>query len=236
MDATFFEHIIWDDTTYPQLTEYFVAVSDARYREFNRKVANTDGHLYGVKVPRLREVAKAICKGDRAGFLRTVKNDSLEELLVQGFVIGFSTKDDFTAAECFLPKIANWAVCDLFCSSLKSVAKRQEAFLPVLDRGFASGEDWKIRFCFVMFLSYYMQPQWTDMIVQRCREYDRESYYVSMAVAWCVSVLFVKFPEAARPLLLPGALLEKTRRRAISKIVDSFRVSSTDKQWVKSLR
>ena len=57
-----------------------------------------------------------------------------------------------------------------------------------------------------------------------------------MAIAWLVSVSFVKFKDITIELLKSGKLIKSVQNKSISKICDSFRVDSSDKVFVKTLK
>lgn len=59
-------------------------------------------------------------------------------------------------------------------------------------------------------------------------------YYARMGVAWAVSVCFVKCPRQTRPWLHSSPLDDWTHNKALQKIVESYRVSDTDKTLVRT--
>ena len=54
-----------------------------------------------------------------------------------------------------------------------------------------------------------------------------------MAVAWAVSVCYVKFPEKTRAFLLNNELDDFTHNKSIQKIRESYRVSKAEKEELK---
>jgi hypothetical protein len=57
-----------------------------------------------------------------------------------------------------------------------------------------------------------------------------------MAVAWAVSVCFVRFPEKTLPYLLACSLDDDTYHKALQKITESARVSGEMKAEIRKLR
>ena len=53
---------------------------------------------------------------------------------------------------------------------------------------------------------------------------------MKMAVAWAVSVCYVKFPEKTEKFLLKNTLDDFTHNKAIQKIRESYRVSKEEKE------
>lgn len=70
-------------------------------------------------------------------------------------------------------------------------------------------------------------------------EYDHirhEGYYVKMAVAWALSVCFVKYPDRTLDYLKNSSLDDDTYNKALQKIVESYRVPADLKAVVRSMK
>ena len=65
---------------------------------------------------------------------------------------------------------------------------------------------------------------------------SHEGYYVKMAVAWAISICFVKFREKTLPLMESSTLDDFTANKAIQKCCESFRVSEADKALLRGLK
>ena len=63
-----------------------------------------------------------------------------------------------------------------------------------------------------------------------------QGYYVKMAVAWAVSVCYVKFPIQTKRLLLANEMDDFTHNKAIQKIRESYRVSREEKVELNRLK
>ena len=74
---------------------------------------------------------------------------------------------------------------------------------------------------------------------QLFRHYDaitNEHYYVRMAVAWAVSMCYVKQPVLTYSYLQQHSLDDQTHRMTIQKIIDSTRPTKQQKAEVRALR
>ena len=71
--------------------------------------------------------------------------------------------------------------------------------------------------------------QWMDRI-------SHEGYYVKMAVAWALSVCYVKFPQKTVNYLKENHLDDFTYNKALQKIIESYRVSTEDKEIIRSMK
>ena len=59
---------------------------------------------------------------------------------------------------------------------------------------------------------------------------------MKMAVAWAVSVCYVKFPEKTRAFLENNSMDDFTQNKSIQKIRESYRVSKEEKDALKELK
>jgi 3-methyladenine DNA glycosylase AlkD len=63
-----------------------------------------------------------------------------------------------------------------------------------------------------------------------------EAYYVKMAVAWAISIAYVKQPEVTMPYLKHNTLDDFTYNKALQKITESYRVTPEDKQMIRGMK
>ena len=76
-----------------------------------------------------------------------------------------------------------------------------------------------------------------EALLEIYRKVCHEGYYVKMAVAWAVSVCYVKFPERTEEWLLDGCPLgDWTYNKALQKIVESLRVTPETKARIKTMK
>ena len=100
--------------------------SEKDYQKFSTKLIPNINNVLGIRIPKLRKIAKEVYKnGDWETFVNIDNLEYMEEVMLQGMVIGLIKKnpeDILNYVKNFVPKIDNWAVCDTFCSSLKFVS------------------------------------------------------------------------------------------------------------------
>ena len=99
-----------------------------------------------------------------------------------------------------------------------------------------SNKEYEIRFAVVSFLDYFISEEYIREILKILGSIKHEGYYVKMAVAWAVSVCYVKFPERTWELLEGNELDDFTHQKSIQKIRESFRVSKEEKDRLLTLR
>mgnify|MGYP000001824553 CR=1 FL=1 len=153
---------------------------------------------WGVRLPALRALRRGVLRGKSGGALENSRPGSYEETLLRGLVIGglnLPWEGKRPWVEDFLPRIDNWAVCDTFCNSLKprSPEDRQEmwAFFRPL---YASGQEYFARTACVVQLSHFVDQEHVEEGLALLQQVGHPGYYAKMAVAWALSVWYVKFP------------------------------------------
>lgn len=217
----------WTEADYAAFQGHLSAISEEKYREFNRKItADPVREMYGVRIPVLRKIAREIARGNWREFLAVSTGDKVEEVMTEGMVIALSRADYAERNEMyrvFCPKITDWAICDVVCSTEKDNGHIEDVI-----RFTQSTQPFTVRFGLVRLLSCYVDAGHIDRVLEVAAGISDPHYYVSMANAWLVSVCYVKFREKTEKIL--AALPEDTLKRAKQKIRDSYRVSKTDKQ------
>lgn len=215
------------------------SMADPDYLAFHQKLVPEVDNLLGVRLPALRSLARELARGDWRGYLAAAKTDTYEETMLQGLVLGCAKMEIgelFRELREFIPKIGNWAVNDSVCSGLKLVKKHREETLAFLRPYLASEAEFEVRFAVVLLMDYYIDEQYLGEVLENYQAVRHEGYYVKMAVAWALSVCFVKFPERTLPLLEGDAFDPQTRRMALQKIVESNRVDVDTKEKIRALR
>ncbi len=94
----------------------------------------------------------------------------------------------------------------------------------------------EIRFGVVMAMAHYIDEEYIDNVLQWMDRISHEGYYVKMAVAWALSVCYVKFPQKTMNYLKENHLDDFTYNKALQKIIESYRVSTEDKEIIRSMK
>ena len=226
-------------TEMQNLTERLMELSDPKYRDFHSKLLPGTDNVLGVRTPDLRKLAKEITKGDWETFLE--KNDSTwyENDILQALVTAsakMEPEERLRRVREFLPRIENWAVCDIFCGSLKDAEKYPELYWEFLKPYFQSEKPYEIRFAVVMLLSHFVKEEYLKDAFTYFDGIHVDHYYVRMAVAWAVSIYFVHFPEETFRYLRKNQLDDWTYNKALQKIIESYRVSPETKTQIRAMK
>lgn len=219
--------------------QQLMELADEEYRKFSSSLIPNINNVMGVRLPELRKLAQKLARGNWRAYLQEAQNDYFEEIMLQGMVIG-CVKTDIEeslryVAE-FVPKIDNWSVCDSFCSGLKFTRSNKSRVWEFLQPYLSSGDEYEIRFGVVMLLNYYIEEEYLQSVLQCLDRVRRNAYYVKMAVAWAVSICYVKLPGPTTEYLTDNSLDDFTYNKALQKITESLRVDKETKQRIRGMR
>lgn len=223
------------------IREYLFYMADQKYQEFQSGLVPGNDLIIGVRIPVLRKYAKELLKSCKAAeLLQIIADVYYEEVLLQGMVIGLQPKPEWEVVvkqiQGFVPKIDNWAVCDIFCGGLKITKQYKEEMFAVLEPYISSEAEFERRFGIVMLLSYYMEEEWLDKLFFIFERVSLEGYYVQMAVAWAVSICLVKFYQRTLVYLSGCGLDDFTYNKALQKATESYRITKEQKEHLRSLK
>lgn len=222
------------------LRQELESLADPAYKAFNESLLPGVETAYGIRLPQMRQVAKALLRQDPVGFLEHFQPNCYEETQLRGLVIGgmkLPWEEKRPLVEDFLPRIDNWAVCDTFCGSLKPRSPQDVPLMwEFLKPLYASDEEYKARFAAVMQLSHFVDAVHLEEGLGLLGQVRHPGYYAKMAVAWALSVWFVKFPQETESLLAQRAFDPWVQNKAIQKVRESRRVSKEDKDRLLSYK
>lgn len=214
---------------------------DKKYREFHIKLIPNICHekTLGVRIPQLRMIAKQMIKDNLWREYLMATPEYMEEIMIQGIIIGhvkipLNERLDYMTS--FIPLIKNWAVCDTFCCTMKLKGIEKDELWNYLQPYFHSDQTYDIRVAVVMGLANFTESDYTEKAFVLFNQIESHEYYVQMAIAWAISVYFIKNRDITLEYLLNNNLDNFTHNKAIQKIRESFRVSAKDKNYVNTLK
>ena len=149
------------------LREKLFELADEEYRKFHSGLCPNVNDIIGVRLPKLREVAKEVAKENPIQFLDEYKCEFYEEKMVYGLVIGYM-KEDFETRlkylDRFVPMIDNWAICDSCCSTYKFTNKNLKEMFEYIQKYIVSKNEFEVRFACIMLMDYYLVDEYIDTV------------------------------------------------------------------------
>ena len=220
--------------TYDEVLARLRALKDDKYASFHSKLLkNETVRLIGVRTPNLRKLSKE-WRGEADTFL-TFPDEYYEITFLKCALVGMLTYQEFIKrVDGVVALLDNWATCDMFTAPC--VKKHQEEFWLFIEKYLQSDQEFTVRYGLVMLLHYYVEPKYLPRIFDSVRNLKKDDYYIMMGAAWLIAEVLVKhFPEGVR-FLKEGSMPKAMHNKAIQKACESFRVSSEEKAFLKSLR
>lgn len=237
----------WNENSYQDYIKYLKNLADDEYKKFNSKITpiSNESQIYGVRVPKMRDTAKAIAKGNFRDFLDymdTLDNKSLshEEISIYGMVIGYAKLPFGELCQrirTYASKVNNWACCDCPVSSFKEIKKYIEEYKIEIYRFLKSKNPWEQRVGLIILLDYYLfDKESAEYALSETDSVKSEEYYVQMAQAWLIATAFAKQRDLTKDYLLNKFSLGDTvLKMTVRKLRDSYRVIQEDKDWAAGL-
>lgn len=223
-----------------KIREELLKLSEEKYREFSSRLIPGVDNILGVRLLYLRKIAKSIAKKDWREYLKSANNTYFEEVMLQGMVIGYvkdsNIEEILVYIKNFIPKINNWSVCDSFCSGLKITNKNKEIVWEFLKKYLSSEKEYEVRFAVVMLLNYYIDEEYIRKVLKELDKVNHDGYYVKMAVAWAVSMCYVKFEDITLEYLNNNNLDDFTYNKSLQKICESLKIDNERKVLIKSMK
>ena len=216
-------------------------LSDSKYKEFHSGLCPNTDNILGVRVPVLRNYAKELSKKYKIEeLLKNIDNEYYEEILLQGMLIGLSKEKNVETileyVKEFIPKIDNWAICDVFCAGLKITKKYKETMWDFIKPYLNSNKEFEIRFGIVIILDYYIEEKYLKENFKIFESVKNEEYYVQMAIAWAISICLIKYFDETIEYLKTSRLDKFTYNKALQKGIESFRISEENKKILRNMK
>ncbi|WP_042272798.1 DNA alkylation repair protein [Faecalimicrobium dakarense] len=222
------------------IREQLLELAEDGYKDFSLNLLPGVDNLIGVRIPHLRKIAKQVAKSDWQSYIENNDEIYFEEVMLKGMIIGYLENQDIEDIlkyiSNFVPKINNWSVCDSFCVGLKITNKNRERVWEFLKPYLCSDKEFEVRFAVVMMINFYINEDYVKLVLKELDSIKHDGYYVKMAVAWAVSISFVKFEELTLDYLKNNNLDDYTYNKSLQKICESLKVDKDTKNVIRSMK
>ena len=218
---------------YKELKEFLLANGDKKFSEFSKTLSNSDYKVIGVKNPILRQIIKEHIKD--------------EELRAEEFVLGEYLEIDFIYFGLSLSRLKNvddqlgflkkniryaksWAITDTVSTYIKKhdFGKYYD-FFKIMHK---TKHTYERRMAYILGLKHYKDEQILKVLDNIN---TNEEYMVMMAEAWLLATIAIQYPNEIFEFLKRSDDIT-LKRKTISKINESFRISDDLKEKFKTLR
>ncbi|MDR0596739.1 MAG: DNA alkylation repair protein [Clostridiales Family XIII bacterium] len=227
---------------------------NGEYASFNKKIVNTRKRLIGVRTPDMRRLAKSLAKGKFpmgsggglagpmdaeavAGFMGAMDAESYEHVFLAGLLINYAKLTDgerIGLAREYLKHADSWALIDLFAEKMRSYDR--SLWWQFAVECLASREEYTVRYGVVVLMANYLDDEYIDRVFAELRKVAHDGYYVRMGMAWLYADAAVLFYEKTLGELERESLSLWTRRKALTKMLESYRFTPEQKEELRAKR
>ena len=218
---------------YKELEKQLFEISDKKFANFSKSLSNSDYISIGVKNPVLRQIIKDHVKDEELKLSDFVLGNYLEvDFIYFGLALSrLHTIDeqlDFLKHD--IRKAKSWAITDCVQTYLKK--SDFDTFFKFFKDLHDSKYIFERRFCYVFGLKHWKNPRILEIFPLIS---NNEEYMVMMAEAWLIATVAIEYPDQVFDYL---ARTKDTtlKRKTISKMCDSFRITQEQKERFKTLR
>ena len=221
------------------VTSRLFALQDKEYREFHSALMPTVSKekIIGVRVPLLRKLAKELYKsGAGEEFIKNLPHSYYEEDNLHAFIVEQIKDFDLCLAETerFLPFIDNWATCDMF--SPKVFANHTDRIYNKSLEWITSDKPYTVRYGIGMLMRYFLDENFSDDILKTVSQIKSDEYYVNMMIAWFFATALAKQYDSTIIYIENNILDTWVHNKSIQKAIESNRISSDTKKYLKALK
>ena len=225
-----------------EIKDYLLKNQDLQYKQFHSSLMPTINSevVIGIKVPILRNYTKELLKKydiqSFVPFFKDLPHQYYEENNIHAFLIEKINNYDecLFQLEQFLPYIDNWATCDML--NPKVFSKNKDKLLKKINEWIKSSHTYTIRFGIGMLMRYFLDKDFNSSYLELVYSIKSEEYYVNMVKAWFFATALTKQYDATLPVFQNKKLDTWTHNKAIQKAIESFRVPTEHKQYLKTLK
>ncbi len=222
-----------------EITKQLFTNQDEKYKEFHSTLIPTVSkeRIIGVRTPIARNIAKKYAgTKDAEAFLNILPHDYYDENNIHAFLIEKIHDFDncISALDKFLPFVDNWATCDMM--SPKILKKHPKKLLLKINSWIESKNTYSVRYGIGMLMKYFLDSEFSPEHLKTVSEIKTDEYYIKMMVAWYFATALAKQYEHAIKFIENKSLDEWTHKKAIQKAIESYRINTEQKAYLRTLK
>lgn len=192
----------------------------------------------GLKMPELKEIERRFRGSEEEkAFLKELPHRYFDENWLH--VVMISELKDFHSSietiNAFLPFVDNWAVCD----SLKPKSFKKadpKILISLIKNWISSKETYTCRFGIEMLMDHFLDERFKKNYLTLASKVRSDEYYVKMIQAWFFATALAKQWDSSIIVLENDILPTWVHNKTIQKAVESYRISSERKEYLKKLK
>ena len=214
---------------------------DSKYADFSAKLVPTLPRecFIGVRSPSYKKIIRELAslpQGEVEKFMIELPHKYHEENCLHIALINKIKDYDkcLSQLEQFLPYINSWAVSDGLNPPV--LKKNKGKLLPKIKFWIKDDKPFTKRVGMLLLMKYYLDDDFKPEYLELPAKIRSDEYYVNMMTAWLFAEALVKQWDSTLPFIQNKKLDPWTHNKAIQKACESFRVSTEQKEYLKSLK
>ena len=235
-----YEH--WTSVEEERISQLLSEAVEPDYARFIKRTVPTALPILGVRAATLHKLAGDIANnGPIKSYLDVDPPELYEKVLLYGLVLGISRipfAELLEYARSFLPRIENWAVCDMTAGGLKQMLmeKHRQTGFDFACECVQTGVPWSYRFGLILLFRFFLSDTFIDKILallEQVQGVPYEHYYANMGTAWFLSETYLHYPQKILELVDHGTLSNWVVQKGLQKITESNRVPKEEKEFIR---
>lgn len=193
--------------------------------------------VLGIRVPKLRELAKRIANTPEAEFfLKELPHCYFDENMLHVLILNEFRGSEacYKEIDLFLPYIDNWAVCDSL--SPKILKKDKQYLIQKIGEWIDSSYTYTCRFGIGMLMKHFLDDNFNRKYLDMVASIHSQDYYVNMMVAWFFATALAKQWDSTIIYLEKNALEPFVHNKTIQKARESYRITQEQKLLLMKLK
>lgn len=218
-----------------------LAIGNEEYAKFNARIVNTNKTVLGVRVPALRKYAKLLARDssfdDIKKYIDTIDSNVFEQTLLAGMLINSSKLPDrekIALAKQYLKFADSWAEIDIFASKRKKFDDK--LWWNFASHSLSSPDEFTVRYGVVEMMANFLNNAYIEQVFQALRGTKHDGYYVRMGIAWLYATAAVDYYDCTLEEIQKPHLSLWTKKKALTKMCESYRFSVEQKKAIRALR
>lgn len=195
-------------------------LAEPRYRRMLTKFVRTRRRILGVRIPLLRKTALRLLN-EGGGLPNLTSRSTYEELVVAGMILArvpYPRAFLWSEIGVYLDEVDTWIYGDILAGELKQVKNDPESYWEWIGELLSDPREFHVRFGAVLLLTYFINGDYIDDVLQCLTGVDHPGRYARMGAAWALQRCYFAFPEKTLLALDTPNLVPEIRRRAVQNI------------------
>lgn len=232
-----------------EIREQLTQMAECEYQKFAAGLIPGEENMLGIRLPKLRTLAKKIAK---EGWKDAIAEEDyyFEECMLRGMILSYASNDmdemlPYIAA--FIPMVKNWSVCDSVFMGMNIFQTDRVRTWKFIEPYLCSDKEFEVRVALIIIMQHLLKCDgqgkkitrlrsvgmenltnrterkglYIDKVLEKVDQVNTTDYYASMAASWLLAEAFCCYPYHTYQYLLKNHLDNKTYNKGIQKILES---------------